>query len=68
MINIFQPSVGKEELEAVEKVFKSKWGGSGDRTLEFENQFGGRLNSKYSLKVSIFCNSNSFIFNSLSCK
>jgi dTDP-4-amino-4,6-dideoxygalactose transaminase len=52
MIPIFSNSLGKEELEAVEKVFKSKWVGSGDRTLEFENQFGGRLNSKYSLSFN----------------
>ena len=43
MIPIFSNSLGKEELEAVEKVFKSKWVGSGERTLEFENQFGGRF-------------------------
>jgi aminotransferase len=52
MIPIFSNSLGKEELKAVEEVFNSKWVGSGDRTIEFENQFGGRLNSKYSLSFN----------------
>jgi len=52
MIPIFSNSLGKEELKAVEKVFESKWVGSGDKTLEFEKQFGGRLNSKYSLSFN----------------
>ena len=38
MIPIFSNSLGKEELKAVEEVFNSKWVGSGDRTIEIENQ------------------------------
>ena len=52
MIPIFSNSLGKEEAKAVEKVFESKWVGSGDRTLEFEKQFGDRLNSKYALSFN----------------
>ena len=40
MIPIFSNSLGKEELKAIEDVFNSKWVGSGDKTIEFENQFG----------------------------
>ena len=53
MIPIFSNSLGKEELKSIEKVFESKWVGSGDKTLEFEKQFGERLNSKY-LGLTLF--------------
>lgn len=39
MINIFQPSLGEEELAAVEKVFKSNWIGKGAKTKLFEEKF-----------------------------
>ena len=52
MIQIFSNSLGKEELKAVEKVFESKWVGAADVTLEFEKQFGERINSKYSLSFN----------------
>ena len=39
MINVFQPSLGKEELLAVEKVFASNWIGKGARTKLFEEKF-----------------------------
>ena len=52
MIPIFSNSLGKEELNAVGKVFESKWVGSGNETLKFEKQFGDRLNSKYSLSFN----------------
>ena len=52
MIPIFSNSLGKEELKAIEDVFNSKWVGSGDKTIEFENQSGKRLNSKHSLSFN----------------
>ena len=39
MINVFQPSLGAEELLAVEKVFKSNWIGKGAKTKLFEEKF-----------------------------
>lgn len=30
MINIFQPSLGKEEIDVIEKVFESNWIGKGE--------------------------------------
>ena len=36
MINIFQPSLGKEEIDEIEKVFKSNWLGKGDHVKIFE--------------------------------
>ena len=43
MINIYQPSLGKEELKAVESVFKSNWLGKGPKTKEFIEQFAKKL-------------------------
>lgn len=39
MINVFQPSLGKEELLAAEAVFKSNWLGKGAKTKLFEEHF-----------------------------
>jgi aminotransferase len=42
-INIYQPSLGKEELNAIECVFKSNWIGKGTKTDEFVNAFAKKL-------------------------
>ena len=39
MINVFQPSLGGEELEAIRQVFESNWLGRGRRVAEFERRF-----------------------------
>ena len=52
MIQIFSNSIGKEELDAVEKVFKSKRVEAANETLKFEEQFGERINSKYALSFN----------------
>ena len=36
MINVFQPSLGKEELDNIDSVFKSNWTGKGKITEKFE--------------------------------
>ena len=38
MINIFQPSVGVEELESIKDIFKSNWIGLGSKTDELEKK------------------------------
>lgn len=43
MINLFQPTLGKEELEEIEKVFKSNWLGKGNYVKEFEAGFANNL-------------------------
>jgi len=43
MINVFQPSLGIEELMAVAETFKSGWIGKGQRVTEFESQFAQYL-------------------------
>jgi len=44
MINIYQPSLGKEELEAIKEVFESNWIGKGPKTSEFERRFAETIN------------------------
>ena len=44
MINIFQPSLGKEEANAIEEVFKSNWIGKGPKTEEFEDLLSSKIN------------------------
>lgn len=39
MIRVFQPSLGREELEAVSEVFHAQWPGAGPRVGEFEAAF-----------------------------
>lgn len=43
MINVFQPTVGAEELAAVAEVFESNWLGKGERTEAFETAFAHHL-------------------------
>lgn len=43
MINLFQPTLGKEELEEIEKVFKSNWLGKGAYVKDFEIGFAENL-------------------------
>lgn len=44
MINIFQPSLGSEELKAIKEVFESNWLGKGKKTEQFETEFSKYLN------------------------
>ena len=43
MIQIYSNSLGKEELNAVEEVFKSKWLGKGPKTEEFIKNFSSKV-------------------------
>ena len=38
MINIFQPSVGKDSMVGLAEVFESNWLGRGDKVIDFENK------------------------------
>lgn len=44
MINVFQPSLGAHELEAVARVFDSNWIGKGPKVKEFEEAWAEHLN------------------------
>lgn len=43
MINVMQPTLGKEELKALEETFKTNWLGKGKRVDEFEALFAQHL-------------------------
>jgi aminotransferase len=43
MINVFQPSLGDEEADAVREVFAGNWLGYGPRTKQFEAEFAVHL-------------------------
>lgn len=45
MINIFEPSLGDDDLIAIKKVFDSKWIGKGEIVSLFEENFANELNS-----------------------
>lgn len=44
MINVFQPSLGQDELERIKQVFDSNWLGKGKVNDEFETDFAAHLN------------------------
>jgi aminotransferase len=49
MINVFQPTLGAEELDAVRKVFESNWTGKGKVTDRFETAFAQHLETDRAL-------------------
>ncbi|MGH3881431.1 MAG: DegT/DnrJ/EryC1/StrS family aminotransferase [Actinophytocola sp.] len=52
MINVFQPSLGEDELSAVREVFETSWVGRGAKVAEFENAFAARLGSSSDQVIS----------------
>lgn len=55
MINVFQPSLGKEELLRIEKVFNSNWLGKGKINDEFVSGFADHLGTNISHVFSSNC-------------
>lgn len=55
MINVFQPTLGKEELDRIAQVFASNWLGRGDLTLEFEKVFAEHIGSTKEHLVTAHC-------------
>jgi len=55
MINVFQPSLGKEELDALEKVFESNWIGKGKIVIDFEEKYAEHIKSSKELVLSTNC-------------
>ncbi len=64
MINIYQPSVGKEELDAIKKVFDSNWLGRGKLTDEFIKNFSSKLNSNFE-NFKTICSCTEGLFQSI---
>lgn len=64
MINVFQPCMGQEELDAIGRVFASNWLGKGALTKEFEERFASHLGTDALLCRSTNCCSEG-LFNSM---
>ena len=61
MINIYQPSLGQEELDAIQKVFESNWIGKGRLTDKFVDKFSLKLNlSSENFKTICSCTEGLF--------
>ncbi len=55
MINVYQPTLGKEELNAIKDVFESNWLGKGKRVAEFEEKYAEHLGSSKELVLTTNC-------------
>jgi aminotransferase len=53
MINLFQPSLGDAEIDAIRQVFASNWLGVGSRALAFERSFASYIGRPESEVVSV---------------
>lgn len=55
MINVMQPTLGKEELKRIEEVFESNWLGKGKLVSEFEKVYAKHLGSTPDRVLSTNC-------------
>ena len=53
MINVFQPSLGDEEVEALRQLFATNWLGKGPKTTEFEAAFAAHIGVEATLVQSV---------------
>lgn len=52
MIPVFRPSMGDDEVRAVEQVLRSGWIGLGPKTKEFEEQFAGYVGVEHAVALN----------------
>jgi len=55
MINVYEPSLGEEELKRIGEVFESNWIGKGDLVSDFEKQFANYIKIKKEHILSTNC-------------
>ncbi|MBL7196748.1 MAG: DegT/DnrJ/EryC1/StrS family aminotransferase [Candidatus Omnitrophica bacterium] len=55
MINVFQPSLGEEEIKAISNIFKTNWLGKGKKVEELEKRFAEYRKVKEGQIVSATC-------------
>ena len=51
-INFSKPKIGLDERKAVDRVLKSGWLTTGQKTIQFENRFKKYKNAKYALALN----------------
>jgi perosamine synthetase len=51
-IQVFKPSLGEEEIEALREIFKTGWIGLGPKTAEFEEKFAAYVGAKYAVGMN----------------
>tara|TARA_Y100000294_G_scaffold152735_1_gene151206 strand:- start:11 stop:1150 length:1140 start_codon:yes stop_codon:yes gene_type:complete len=51
-IRLFKPSVGKEEINSIKKIFKKSWLGYGSTVKEFELKFSNFIGTKYAIGLN----------------
>ncbi len=51
-IRLFKPSLGKEEIRAIQKIFNKSWIGYGPEVKKFENSWCKYIGIKYSIGVT----------------
>ena len=52
MIQVFKPSIGEEEVQAVREVLLSGWLGLGPKTAEFEKKFAAYIGTRNAVAVN----------------
>lgn len=52
MLQVFKPSLGEEELDALRAIFETGWIGLGPKTAEFEERFAEYVGAKYAVGVN----------------
>ena len=52
MIQVFKPSLGEEELDALREIFATGWIGLGPKTAEFEEKFAEYVGAKYAIATN----------------
>ena len=55
MINVYQPSLGREELERIGEVFDSNWVGKGQLVDDFEERFANHIGAEKEQVLSTNC-------------
>lgn len=55
MINVYQPSLGKEELNRISEVFESNWIGKGQLVTDFESEYANHIHVDKSHILSTNC-------------
>ena len=60
MINVFQPRLEQEELNAVKEVFASNWIGRGKQTKAFQEEFAVHLGTLSNVRTVSCCSAGLF--------